>query len=86
MGNFKTNIKEKRKAGSNHEYFNITNGGGQFNFQNQNTGGSGQKVNAKAITKTNFYAGGFQNTLGAQQNGIGNVDPTAMKSPQHMIA
>ena len=86
MGNFRgSNKKEKRVAGGGQEYFNVTNAGGQFNFQNQGNMGSGQKVNPKAITKSNFYNSGIQNTLGLQQNGMGNADP-AMKSPQHMIA
>jgi len=38
-------------------------------------GGSGQKINPKAITKSNFYNSGFQNTLGLAQNSIGNIDP-----------
>lgn len=75
MGNFKggNNKKDKQRAvqGANQEYFNITNAGGHFNFhQNQNAvmggAGSGQKTNPKAITKSNFYNSGFQNTLGMQ--------------------
>ncbi len=63
MGFKGSNKKDKRIPGQ--EYFNVTNAGGQFNFQNQNHNGSGQKLNHKAITKSNFYSSGFQNTLGA---------------------
>lgn len=66
MGNFKGSGK-KDKINIGPEYFNVTNAGGQFNFQNQSTMvGPAQKTNPKAITKSNFYNSGFQNTLSLQ--------------------
>ena len=62
MGNFKTSTKkDKRITGAGQDYFNVTNAGGQFQILNQNSigGSGGQKTNPKAITKSNFYSGGF---------------------------
>jgi len=63
--------KDKRVIGNHSDYqhiFNVTSGGAgpnavQFNLQNHGPG-SGQKINQKSITKSNFYNSGFQNTLG----------------------
>jgi hypothetical protein len=65
MGSYKGSTKKgARITGQGTDYFNVTTAGGQFNILNQNGAGPAQKTNPKAITKSNFYSGAFQNTLG----------------------